>query len=202
MIVPMIKDQGIQQGHREMSQNFQMQMELKELRSQKELQAANSHSQLVEMLENKFKELTKSLPEKIREASGERYCWVLFIISKSCFSERRNSERWPDLVKTPESNSASSQYSDVEQSPYRKPRQRNHHPYRRPHRSGDFDSPQGSPAESYSNRRLHRNISGNSGGFSSAQSSPIDSVMDDSNFHTNSLSPTQYSDLTTEEVCS
>jgi len=188
MIVPMIKDQGIQQGHREMSQQFQMQMELKELRSQKELQAANSHSQLVEMLESKFKELTKSLPEKIREASGER--------------ERRNSERWPDLVKTPESNSASSQYSDVEQSPYRKPRQRNHHPYRRPHRSGDFDSPQGSPAESFSNRRLHRNISGNSGGFSSAQSSPIDSVMDDSNFHANSLSPTQYSDLTTEEVCS
>jgi hypothetical protein len=72
MIVPMIKDQGIQQGHREMSQQFQMQMELKELRSQKELQAANSHSQLVEMLESKFKELTKSLPEKIREASGER----------------------------------------------------------------------------------------------------------------------------------
>lgn len=72
MIVPMIKDQGIQQGHREMSQQFQMQMELKELRSQKELQASNSHSQLVEMLENKFKELTKSLPEKIREASGER----------------------------------------------------------------------------------------------------------------------------------
>ena len=78
MIVPMIKDQGIQQGHREMSQNFQMQMELKELRSQKELQAANSHSQLVEMLENKFKELTKSLPEKIREASGERLISVLF----------------------------------------------------------------------------------------------------------------------------
>ena len=53
-------------------------MELKELRSQKELQAANSHSQLVEMLENKFKELTKSLPEKIREASGERLISVLF----------------------------------------------------------------------------------------------------------------------------
>lgn len=75
MIVPMIKDQGIQQGHREMAQNYQMQMELKELRSQ-QAQDASRDQQLketmVEMLENKFKELTKSLPEKIREASGER----------------------------------------------------------------------------------------------------------------------------------
>ena len=76
MIVPMIKDQGIQQGHREMAHNYQMQMELKELRSQN-AQAATRDQQIketvVEMLENKFKELTKSLPEKIREASGERY---------------------------------------------------------------------------------------------------------------------------------
>lgn len=43
---------------------------------------------------------------------------------------------------------------------------------------------------------------GNSGGYSSAQSSPIDSAMED-NFQPNSISPTQnqYSDLSVDQVC-
>ena len=64
---------------------------------------------------------------------------------------------------------------------YRRDRERNHH-----HHDRDRTDHQG----------------GNSGGYSSAQSSPIDSAMED-NFQPNSISPTQnqYSDLSVDQVC-
>ena len=116
--------------------------------------------------------------------------------------------RRPDLIRTPDSSS-NSQYSDADQCSPHSAGRRAHRYQRHRHEPytttrGEYSTSENSPQSPHVHqRRLQRNISGNSGGFSSAQSSPIDSAMEEHSFQANSISPNnnQFQDLTTDQVC-
>ena len=139
-----------------------------------------------------------------------------FIILTNNYYLLFSQSRHPDLIRTPDS-SVSGTYSDTD-SPHsggrgrgRAYRQSRPEPYpseRRDFSRGAGDFPP-SPNQVHRSGRLHGGGGarifgggGNSGGYSSAQSSPIDSAMED-NFQPNSISPTQnqYSDLSVDQVC-
>jgi len=220
--VPILKDQGVQQGHREMQQSYQVQNDIRDLRTQFSDMEAKYETMLCQQrddIRNQMKELldqtrrtnkNEKAPSISCGTSERRYVYILFFFIRHLLTYLRSGpSRRPDLIRTPDSSS-NSQYSDADQcSPHsagRRPhlyRQRTRHePYSTTR--GEYGSSENSPqSPQVHQRRLQRNISGNSGGYSSAQSSPIDSAMEDHSFQPNSISPTnnQFSDLTSEQVC-
>jgi len=222
MLVPILKDQGVQQGCREMASTFTIQTQLNEMKQQMTQKYEEMHQKYQEKCQNQIDDLMRSqiLPtiNSAIEASNKSNINDAPQTPQSCNSDRSQS-RHPDLIRTPDS-SVSGTYSDTDSphsggrgGPRRGFRNRSE-PYPTSGRN-DFnrsgaDFPP-SPNQVHRSGRLDRGLyrhgghggGGNSGGYSSAQSSPIDSATLEDNFQPNSISPTQnqYSDLSVDQVC-